>query len=147
MEESSLMRLDLRSPLVYTETSAIFENCGRQELSTSPSGVEWLLCFELDPVQGRSIEPEREHLPGALLFTGRRTDNSDSTAKTVALPAGIYLFTQRREFMEREEWLDMAIEQQKDGLWERFNPESRLYVRFLFEDGKPVTQLFRPIGS
>jgi hypothetical protein len=46
--------------------------------------------------------------------------------------------------LNREEWLDMALEQQKDGLWERYKPENRLYVRYLFEDGCPVTQLFRP---
>jgi hypothetical protein len=38
----------------------------------------------------------------------------------------------------------MAIEQQKDGLWERLKPGNRLYLRILSEDGSPVTQLFRP---
>jgi hypothetical protein len=47
--------------------------------------------------------------------------------------------------LEPAEWLDMAIEQQKDGLWERHKPESRLYLRFLFEDGRYVTQLLRPL--
>jgi hypothetical protein len=38
----------------------------------------------------------------------------------------------------------MAIETQKDGLWERLEPDSRLYLRFLTEDGRELTQVFRP---
>jgi hypothetical protein len=38
----------------------------------------------------------------------------------------------------------MAIEQQKDGLWEQLRLGNHLYIRYLFEDGSPVTQVFRP---
>jgi hypothetical protein len=60
------------------------------------------------------------------------------------LPAGQYLLVQQRKFLGREECIHLAVEQQKDGLWERFVPENRLYIRYLIEDGSPVTQLFRP---
>jgi len=142
MEESPLVRLDLRLPLVYAE---ITDSCPDIETVRGQSHEELLFCFELDPGQSRSIEPEREGLLGALIFAGR-ADSGDS-GKKVTLPAGKYLFSQCREALNREEWLDMAIEQQKDGLWERLKPENRLYVRYLFEDGKPITQLFRPYGE
>jgi len=150
MEESPLVRLDLRLPLVYAEItgshtdnedfSLLVENTAFEQ-----AHEELLFCFELDSRQSRSIEPKREGLLGALIFAGR-TDSGDS-GKKVTLPAGKYLFSQCREALNREEWLDLAIEQQKDGLWERLKPENRLYVRYLFEDGKTITQLFRPCGE
>jgi len=65
----------------------------------------------------------------------------------VSLPQGVYLFTQQRSEkpLNQSEWLDLAIEQQKDGLWERDNPKAVLYVRFLYEDKAFVTQVFRQI--
>ena len=147
MEESPLVRLDLRMALVYAEIIDFPPDIEAfspraEKIAFGQAHEELLLCFEIDPGQSRSIEPQREHLLGALIFAGR-TDTGDS-GKKVALPAGKYLFAQRHEALNREEWLDMAVEQQKDGLWERLKPENRLYVRYLFEDGKPVTQLFRP---
>jgi hypothetical protein len=47
----------------------------------------------------------------------------------------------------REECLQLAIKQQKDGLWEKHRLESRLYIRRLFEDGSTVTQVFRPCSG
>ncbi|MDR1585814.1 MAG: hypothetical protein LBS57_00010 [Treponema sp.] len=160
MDESTLIRLDLRAPLVFigapgiapftaAETEAGAETAGRaaRDRTKLSAGSERLFCFELDPVQARSIEPDRELLLGALLFAGV-TGNPDALkaadAALVRLPAGLYLFAQRREAADRNACLDMAIEQQKDGLWERHEPEPMLYVRYLFEDGKPVTQVFRP---
>ena len=140
MEQTTLMNLDLRAPLVYTE---ITDTGTDMEAGTE----ETLLCFSLDPLQSRSIEPDPELLLGSLVFAGRRTGNlPDPALPAVSLPAGNYLFVQRRgAVMSRREWLDMAVEQQKDGLWEMFRPESRIFVRFLHEDGQPVTQLFRPL--
>ena len=152
MEESPLVRLNLRSPLVYAEIQDFPQDFEPACLAGKPAfeQEELLLCFELDPTQSLSIEPEPEYLCGALIFAGRGTDSAKNPvqdAKTVTLPAGKYLFAQRRKALGREEWLNMAIEQQKDGLWERLKPENRLYVRYLFEDGEPVTQLFRPCGA
>jgi hypothetical protein len=121
---------------------------------------EFLFCFELDPVQSQSIEPERDRLLGPLLFSGRKlfsgSETGDSSTLAVndriSLPEGEYLFVQRREkdfyaVSEAEEWLDLAVEQQKDGLWEQYKLENRLYVRYLFEDSMWVTQLFRPLSA
>jgi hypothetical protein len=57
----------------------------------------------------------------------------------------LYLFDQQRSALNRAECTDMAIEQQTDGLWERLRPGNRVYIRRLFEDGSPVTQIFRPL--
>jgi hypothetical protein len=153
-----LIKLDLRAPIVYAPCHFAPEKAGFPLEITEEDEV--LLCFELDAVQGRSIEPERERLLGRLLFSGRKPFPGPETADSgalaaggrVSLPEGEYLFVQRREKDKpaagvAEEWLDLAIELQKDGLWERHKLESRLYARLLFEDGQWVTQLFRPLSA
>jgi hypothetical protein len=133
-----MMRLELCAPLIYGRTANLPLDSAEFE--------ETLCCFSLDSGQSRSIEPVREQLLGTLVFTGQKNAECDLlSAQTVSLPAGVYLFTQHDGALEGEEWLDMAIEQQKDGLWERYKPQNLLYVRYLFEDGRPVTQLFRPL--
>jgi len=138
------MNLDLRAPLFF------------MKIDDPPAEVreneEYLLCCELNPAQSRSIEPDRELLLGRLVFAGHKTgDSCPAQDGTAMLPAGNYLFTQRRSSdikgLSTEEWLDMAVEQQKDGLWERYKPGSRLFVRLLFEDGSPVIQLFRTLSA
>jgi len=143
MEMPQLMNLDLRAPLFYAKTAdpppVSTANMAEQE--------EILLCYDLDPAQSRNIEPKADQLLGPLVFSGRKSADSDNQqAQTVSLPAGKYLFVQCRELLDAEKWLELAIEQQKDGLWERNKPAPRLFVRFLHEDGKWVTQVFRPIG-
>jgi len=95
---------------------------------------EEIHCYELNPVHARSIEPDKEQLLGKIV-------------NNASLLAGQYLFAQRRceAHLGQEEWLDMAIEQQKDGLWERNKLGNLLYVRFLYEDGAFVTQVFRTL--
>lgn len=95
---------------------------------------EEILCFELNSDQSSNIEPDKEQLLKGKI---------DKTS----LPAGQYLFVQRRceAHLDMDEWLDMAIEQQKDGLWERNKLGTLLYLRFLYEDGAYVTQVFREI--
>jgi hypothetical protein len=136
------MKLDLRAPLVYSRFQWKAETADFPREITE--NEEFLFCFELDPKQGRSFEPEREQLLGPLLFSGCLTNGQ---AETVSLPQGEYLFVQRRSALNTEEWLDLAIEQQKDGLWERYKFENRLYVRYLYEDDRPVTQILRKIRN
>ena len=142
MDESATMRLDLRSPLLYAESPGLAPIAYAENTPGNPALGEQLFCFEINPEQSRSIEPDREQFLGAMVFAG---SGPDCQGATVTLPAGIYLFAQKREALGREDCIDLAIEQQKDGLWERHQPQALLYVRYLFEDGKPVTQLFRPI--
>jgi hypothetical protein len=141
------MTLDLRAPLFFSKIDEFPSKFHENE--------EFLLYYELNPAQSRSIEPDRELLLGPLIFAGRKSDDTcplqDGSFQdgTVELPAGNYLFAQSRVIQispqNADEWLDMAVEQQKDSLWERYKPENRLFVRFLFEDGSPVIQLFRPL--
>jgi hypothetical protein len=138
MNEPGLIRLELCSPLVYASKPELKPfSC-----DDFPSG-EQLFCFELDAQQGRNIEPDRERFLGQLVFAGLGPIDNLSGEKAI-LPSGLYLFSQKRQALGREACINMAIEQQKDGLWERFVPAGLLYIRYLFEDAGPVTQIFRP---
>jgi hypothetical protein len=114
---------------------------------------EILFCYEVNPVQGSSIEPDRDRFLGKLLFIGEKTQEAKSVSaeenSVVSLPQGNYLFSQSRAdtVLTRDEWLDLAIEQQKDGLWGRYKPLNLIYVRFLFEDDAFVTQVLRVIEA
>ena len=143
METASFTYLDLCAPLLYTKAEKLPFEIHESE--------EFLLFYELDRTQCLSIEPERASLAGKLTFIGRKTtDSPDSLPEagkdSAILPAGKYIFTQYRgnsALLKQEEWLDMAIEQQKDALWERYKIKNRLYIRYLYEDNAFVTQLFR----
>ena len=161
MEKTQLMNLELLAPITYTkDITPRREDAKDAELINK--GDELLLCFEINPVESNNIEPKHEQFLGNLVFIGRKTtsnslcdlgasaslrDEFPEKLSEVSLPAGNYLFSQQRaeRALDQEEWLDMAIEQQKDGLWERNKLEDRLYVRFLHEDNAFVTQIFRPV--
>jgi hypothetical protein len=106
---------------------------------------EFLFCFDLEQGQSQRIDPQADSFLGRLVFSGRNNRNGDRAYKvSLQLPAGLYLFAQKRRAVGREECIALAIEQQKDGLWERLKLGDRLFIRCLYEDGSPVTQLFRP---
>ncbi|GHT57341.1 hypothetical protein FACS1894109_09150 [Spirochaetia bacterium] len=149
MDGVQTIRLELRSPLFYQAEAALVP------FQYETGEGELLFCFDLDPVQGRSIEPEATALLGPLVFAGRATalptalpsgspENRSGEAGRLELPAGNYLFAQERRTLNKQEFIEMAVEVQKDGLWERLAPAGRLYLRYLFEDGQTVTQVFRP---
>ena len=140
MEESQLIRLDLRAPLEYAEASGLDPFCC---IETEDGVQESLFCFDVDTEQARRIDPDADHFLGKLVFSGRGA-HEKGNLPAVRLATGLYLFTQRRRVVNREEYIYLAIEQQKDGMWERLHLENRLYIRRLFEDSSPVTQLFRP---
>ncbi|WP_461256928.1 hypothetical protein [Treponema sp. R80B11-R83G3] len=151
MENTPLTLLNLCTSLPYIKSECQDPSLLKYE---KLENEEILLCYEVNPVQGCSIEPERDYLLDKLLFIGQKLperENEDTDEKErnnlVSLPQGNYLFTQCRSdaVLNSDEWLDLAIEQQKDGLWERNKPGNLLYVRFLFEDGSFVTQVFRAV--
>lgn len=135
------MKLDLRASLFYDKIDVL--------PSPIPETGEFLLCYKLNPTQSRSIEPDRAQFLGSLLFTGKKTteESKNTGTEAIFLPQGHYLFTQQRSVnaLNGDDWLDLAIEQQKDGLWERNKPGELLYVRFFYEDSAFVTQIFRVI--
>jgi len=133
------MNLNLRETLFYKKFDEF--PCQGTE-----AHQETLLCYELNPAQSRSIEPLKELFLGKLLFAGQKAGN-DEKEQIVTLPEGFYLLEQCRKeaVLNEDEWLEMAIEQQKDGLWERNKLGNLLYVRFLYEDNSFVTQVFRTL--
>ena len=140
-----LIKLILNSPIIYSQTTQTLD-----EFEFIKENVEILVCFVLNPKESVSIEPVKEQFLDNLQFFGQKNiENAENIDEpTVSLPAGEYLFMQNRlnRALNRDEWLDMAIEQQKDGLWERYRLKNLLYVRFLHEDGKFVTQVLRPLA-
>jgi len=141
MEEFPLIRLDLRAPLEYAEAPGLIPfDCPPP---ADEAAQELLFCFELNREQAGRIDPEADCFLGELAFSGKSTGGQGK----LQLPAGLYLFAQQRRALDREECIGMAIEQHKDGLWERLRLGDRLYIRYLFEDGSPVTQIFRPYGG
>jgi hypothetical protein len=143
METPNLVKLNLLGPLVYAEDRDM-KPFDSGEPSMAAAGDDRLFCFEISDGQGKNIEPDPALFLGPLIFSGRTAEKMDSFGDRLELPAGTYLFAQERRILNRDECIRMAIEVQKDGLWERLQPESRLYIRFLAEDGKGVTQVFRP---
>jgi hypothetical protein len=135
-----ITRLHLVSPLYYLRDEGI------EPFSYSEEGGETLFYFELDPNQSQSIEPDERLLLSALIAGGRAAGPEDSVApgKALVLPAGNYLFSQVREILSREDSISLAAEVQKEGLWQRLCPGAAFYLRYLFEDGRGVTQVFRP---
>jgi hypothetical protein len=136
MNESPLIHLDLRAPLEYEEAPELVPF----DPPPADAAQELLFCFELDREQAGRIDPQADCFLGELVFAGKGKGGQGK----VQLPAGLYLLTQQRKKLDREECINMAIEQQKDGLWERLRLGNCLYIRRLFEDGSPVTQIFRP---
>jgi hypothetical protein len=125
-----ILRLNLVSPLLFTpHEGSPFGPIEEQ----SEGGGESLFCIELASPESLKFEPEPAGLLGALVRTEKPT-----------LPAGLYMFSQMRQMLCKDEILEMAVEIQKEALWQRLIPEPRLYLRYLYEDGRGVTQIFRP---
>ena len=141
--ETEIIRFNLLSPLYYIP-----------EKDTDPFGYregsgEKLFCFELDEAQCGSIEPDKTRFLGNRVFGGKAAgaDNTVGKNERFELPRGNYLFAQKREVLSRDDIINLAVEIQSEGLWQRLEPGKRLYLRYLFEDGRVVTQLFRPYSE
>ena len=110
--------------------------------------AERIFCFELDAAEYLAFEPDRNRLLGSLVFGGisgaGEGDAELAAAGKAQIPKGRYLFAQKKEILCKEEIISLAIEIQKEALWQRLKAGRNLYLRYLFEDGSRVTQLFRP---
>ena len=131
--EHKIFRLNLASPLFYIPDSW-------QEPFNCPADGERLFCFALNEAQYRNFEPDGAELLGNLIFSGK----AGKEGASIELPAGDYFFAQEKRLLNREEIINMIVEIQKETLWQRFRPADKLYLRYLFEDGNWVTQIFRP---
>jgi hypothetical protein len=158
-----IIRLHLVSPLYYLRDEGIDRNNANR--GNNPGNVnreknrenmieafsyregegEMLFHFELDPNQSQSIEPDEGLLLSALIGGGRAADPAEiCPGEALLLPEGNYLFSQVREILSRGDIESLAAEVQKEGLWQRLSPGNELYLRYLFEDGRGVTQILRP---
>jgi hypothetical protein len=137
-ENLDVVRLELRSSLYYYEDRSLvpFGTADTKEL---------LFCFEIEEETGKAIDPDTASYLGSPVFSGRIcTDAAQSgSGGLFELSAGAYFFAQTREALNREECILMAIEVQREILWQRLQPQNQLHIRNLFEDGKPVTQVWR----
>ena len=136
-----IQRLNLLAPLYYLPEAA------RDPFSYREENGEKLYCFGIDETQRLNFEPEPKTLLKKLIFGGNAVRPGCDVAPGVGrleLPTGDYLFTQERKILGKDEIIALAVEIQAEGLWQRLEPGNRLYLRYLFEDGRFVTQLFRP---
>jgi hypothetical protein len=137
--------LTLLSPIYYTAADCHPADC--HPFNYKEGDGEKLYCFMLNENECSSFEPAKETLLGRLVFsadaiTGVPEEKAEGTLK--ALPTGNHLFAQKREILSRDEIIDMAVEIQAEGLWQRLKLGKTLYLRYLFEDSATVTQLYRP---
>jgi hypothetical protein len=138
--ESGFFRLKLISPLFYIPEER------PDPFNYQEGDGEKLFCFELDDAQAFRFEPEKERLLGDLVFGGKaagRPLREANGSKLAELPAGDYFFIQKRELLSKDGILNLATEVQQEGLWQRIKFGKKLYLRFFFEDGRPVTQILR----
>ncbi|MDR2070492.1 MAG: hypothetical protein LBP81_03615 [Treponema sp.] len=148
MDEISIKKLILAAPLAYRKDDSLqFPVCDTVR-------GEVLFRMALDPSQSRSIEPDRRAFPGRLVAAGVAADPREAEARLspggpglLELPAGTYFFAQIREAPDMETLIDMIIEAQQEGLWERYSLDDSLYIRRLLEDGQRITQIFRPVRN
>jgi len=139
--ETEVFHLHLISPICVAPAEKPEPFADPAEGSGDGTGLEKVFCFELDAAEGLAFEPDQNRLLGRLIFGG--TAAAGVTAKA-EIPKGNYLFAQKRKVLSKEEIIALAVEIQIEGLWQRLKPGEYIYLRYLFEDGSWVTQLFRP---
>ncbi|MDR1374321.1 MAG: hypothetical protein LBJ24_05050 [Treponema sp.] len=140
----SLFPLRLAAPLCYQRDD------GLKPFDYTPAAGELIFAWTIPAAEALSIEPAPDRFLERFLFAGQAVPEpsaGNGAGALFELPRGLYFFSQVRENLDQEASLSLAIEVQKEALWQRFVPEPRFYLRRLFEDGKGVTQIFRPLRS
>ena len=142
---TEILRFHLIQPL-------IFEPCVLDPWSP-PETDETFFCFEIDSSQNNEFEPEINYFPGKLIFAGKnsgkasgRALNGEPHGQVHELPSGDYVFSQLRSnfAFDKNEIIDLAMEVQQEGLWQRLKLGSRFYLRYIFEDNGMAAQILRP---
>jgi hypothetical protein len=147
MPAPSLLKLHLAAPLFYRKEPGI------RPFVSAPPGGEILIRFEIAPSQVLAFEPDgAEYLArldsaGILEPAGEAELPGPGGAEGyLELPRGDYFFAQAWEALDREAFIALAVEVQKEALWQRLVPDSPVYLRYLHEENRPVTQVFRPLA-
>jgi hypothetical protein len=99
-----------------------------------------LFHFKINRAGVFAIDADGKDYLESLIAAGQADTNGD-----LELPAGEYFFAQTREKTGAEAFVRMAVELQKEGLWERVRLEETVYFRTLWEDGARVSQVLRPV--
>jgi hypothetical protein len=127
---ANVMQLELYRAISYVRDDAL------DPFALSTVEGELLFCFELDAGGGAADSFSHPVCAGFELYDGEIHEE-------IELPAGFYLFAQERRLLSKNEVLTMEAEIQQFALADGYELDNKLYLRYLFEDGKIVTQLFR----
>jgi hypothetical protein len=150
-------RLHLLSPIFYREIalpppdqdssfreiSRLFtgEFFGLPDDSLSPEPFpEMLIHFRINRSGAFAVETDGKDYLESPISAGQADTNG-----SLELPAGEYFFTQVREKLDTGAFIELALELQKEGLWERVRLKETVYFRTLWEDGARVSQVLRPV--
>jgi hypothetical protein len=131
-----IIRLNLLRPLFYSPQESMALEFGRED-------IERLFCFELKEAAAQEFLPDKTRFPGTLVFAGNVTSPDGPGEQVIELSRGTYIFSQTWEILGMDEVIEMAVEVQNEGLWQRLKLANRFYVRYLFEEGRGVTQIWR----
>jgi hypothetical protein len=136
MKDLNYFALDLRKNLEYIETDL-------PPFTFPEDAEEILILFEVDETEGKSIEPDLSKLLGKPKHIGVMKKDASRGENIIELPMGNYFFSQVREILDESGSAELAGEVQKEALWERRKLGKKVYLRYLYEHGSPVTQIFR----
>jgi hypothetical protein len=157
------LRLTLAAPLYYQEEAIqphVENPGGPGHLPEIPEpGREFLFYYGINPLEADRIDPDPEQYLGPLLAAGTAETGQRAAPPgedCLVLSPGPYYFTQFREEAGGTrpspsgrgsfDFVETAMELQKEGLWERLRLGPGLYLRLLREDGAGVIQIWRPLG-
>jgi len=124
--KSEIIRLELMNSLYYDPTNV-------NPFDYQPGNGEMCFCFCLDESVYAEFEPDISFFPGIMVKNDEKS----------MLPMGKYLFSQAPAVLNREEIINLAVEVQKEALWQRLKPDKRYFLRYVSEDNRTVTQIFR----
>ena len=148
--KAEIFNLNLVSPIYYSLLEKFDPFTSPDKAEASGSDEERVFCFDLDEGERLSFEPDEGMFLRHLVFGGVAVADkaaarkvSEASGELAELPGGNYLFSQKREVLSKEGIIALAVEIQKEGLWQRLKLREKLYLRYLFEDGSWVTQVFR----
>jgi hypothetical protein len=139
--EYVINRLNLIAPLFYAEE----EGGNIDPFGYAGTGGGCLFCFGLQAPLSFECDAERFLGPLETWGTELRAAPLPDEKKLLVLPPGSYLFAQERKILHSREIIAMSVEIQQEALWQRLQPAKKLFLRYLFEDGHDVTQVFRPV--
>jgi hypothetical protein len=122
---AKVMRLELYRPIAYVRDDALDPfNIGPVQ-----NEGEFLFTFTADNMHLQSA--------GFECYDGEIHEE-------ISLPAGTYSFAQERQQLTKPAIMDIAAEIRRFAASQDCQLENKLHLRYLFEDGKIVTQLFHP---